>query len=467
MINVIFGASMGGFRYLKDKCETEIHYFCDNDPKKVGKRYFGIEVISAEKLNPKTHFIYICSVYFADISKQLRAKGYKSTDYKVVNPNFNLFISSKTEVHRFFKKCTQKGIDYSIIRNWEDIFNDGDIGDVDIIIRDDHILTFKKMIAPHLSNSGIKIDLYSVFGTSGYRFNNMPYFPLKLANAFLENFRLVNGVKVPSEDIELVGLLYHCLCYKGLAANIPLTIDAKLPYTRSLVDPTNDYDKKIHNINSNLGSNKRLGCLLDYYQFLCDDNFMPSFDVYRKTITDDDVRNCVQNCDRVYQNCMEKAADYNLDDPNNRYLMLFLRSRVQENGIRKALDTIIEQMYNRVKLVYSRQLNRQERQISNSSVRGGNWVDDYGVRLNGEPVEIWILKNISSSPLSDIQKKYFPFKLSDDTYFLKEEIRGELSNLIYNEDNLNVIHSTDDNLELVYYCDILNVDLECIIKTNS
>ena len=38
MINVIFGASMGGFRYLKDKCETEIHYFCDNDPKKVGKR---------------------------------------------------------------------------------------------------------------------------------------------------------------------------------------------------------------------------------------------------------------------------------------------------------------------------------------------------------------------------------------------------------------------------------------------
>lgn len=466
MINVIFGSSMGGFQFLKDARDIEIHYFCDNDPKKIGKKYFGIEVISPDQLDPNIHFVYICSIYYSDISKQLVCNGYTDDEYTVVTPSRDLFIPSKDAVQRFLKKCTQKGIDYCIIRNWENIFSDKYIGDVDIIIRDDHILPFKKLVYPFLSDNGIKIDLYSVYGTSGYRFNNMPYFPLGIANAFLKNFEYVNGVKVPSKPIELIGLLYHCLCYKGSSADIPIIIEDKSCVTKSLVGPTNDYGSKIRDIHSRLGGSENLDCLLDYYEYLCDNNFMPNFDVYRKTITDDDVRSYVQKYDKIFRNSEQKAIDYKLNEANNRYIMMFLRERVYENGIREALATILKQMYERVKLVYFKKLNFKERKVALSSVRGGNWMDDYGVSMNGAPVEIWILKNNAPEPLSNIQEKYFPFSLYDNTYFIKEQIRAALSDLIKFEDNLNVIHSTDDDLELVYYCDLFNIDLRSIIQVD-
>ena len=55
------------------------------------------------------------------------------------------------------------------------------------------------------------------------------------------------------------------------------------------------------------------------------------------------------------------------------------------------------------------------------------------------------------------------FDIIDDTYFIKEKIRSFMSQKFPSENNLNLLHSTDDDIELAFYANMLNIPLDKII----
>lgn len=78
---VIFGASTRGkFVYEKLCDKYEISYFCDNDKKKQGGKFCGIEIISPEKLKSINYKIIVASMYYEQIAKQLKNMGISNFD---------------------------------------------------------------------------------------------------------------------------------------------------------------------------------------------------------------------------------------------------------------------------------------------------------------------------------------------------------------------------------------------------
>ena len=96
-------------------------------------------------------------------------------------------------------------------------------------------------------------------------------------------------------------------------------------------------------------------------------------------------------------------------------------------------------------------------------VRGGNWTDDFHQNVNGGPSEVLIIRNTQPNANISFKSSYFPFDIIDDTYFIKEKIRSIMSQKFPSENNLNLLHSTDDDIELAFYANILNIPLENII----
>lgn len=89
---ILFGASEMGKKALIYFREDNVSYFCDNDSKKVGTKFCGIEVIGFDKLLDiyKDHGIVITSMYSRQISEQLKEH------------NINSFAIYKEDIEIYF-----------------------------------------------------------------------------------------------------------------------------------------------------------------------------------------------------------------------------------------------------------------------------------------------------------------------------------------------------------------------------
>ena len=77
---ILFGAGDVGelVNYSLNKIGVTVDFFCDNDEKKHGKKYFGIDVISPEDLKKlgKNVKIFISNNYVSTINSQLTKAGF-------------------------------------------------------------------------------------------------------------------------------------------------------------------------------------------------------------------------------------------------------------------------------------------------------------------------------------------------------------------------------------------------------
>ena len=64
--------------YSLNKLGVAVDFFCDNDPKKHGSKYLGVEVISMDALKKldKDINVFISNNYVSSISKELKKEGF-------------------------------------------------------------------------------------------------------------------------------------------------------------------------------------------------------------------------------------------------------------------------------------------------------------------------------------------------------------------------------------------------------
>lgn len=111
---IIFGASTRGkFVYEKLCDKYEISYFCDNDIRKQGTNFHGVEVISPEKLKNSNNKVVVASIYYEEISIQLKNMGIS---------NFEIYPSP---IECVLNKLKQNNINFNNIRALEVFGGDG------------------------------------------------------------------------------------------------------------------------------------------------------------------------------------------------------------------------------------------------------------------------------------------------------------------------------------------------------
>jgi hypothetical protein len=471
MLNVIFGASSAGFDFLRSSKNLEFNYFVDNDKNKIGKKYFGLKVISVDELIHLDAKVYVCSAFSDEIIFQLDDLGFRKATIEVVNSSnvswTELNFPNLGAAQLFLRECTDNLIDFVVIRNYKAILSSEIQGDIDILVQDRFIKEFIRLADNYTSDHGIKMDVCSVYGTVGYRYNNMPLFPVNIANQMLDNKRSWKGIFVCDDYSQLVNLMYYCVVIKGEESKIPwldtgngIIINNVMSDKQTTNYYRHNYLEDINVLHTKLFGYGDFTSLLQLKERLTELGFFPRFDLYRKVITSDKVADDLKDADIEYQNCKLLAEKYKLNAKNNRHLLLFVRSRFYKKKFQNFLEGWLSENSADIKLKFYKKLTDTEIDQCKKYVRGANWEDNYGEKLNGFPVAILVLQNLNPVEVQKFQKSYFPFEIIDNTYFVKERLRADLRSKFPKEKGLNPFHSTDDDIEMILYLDMLGINLE-------
>lgn len=129
---IIFGFGNIGLITAKELINhgINVHYFCDNDEQKVGKKYMEISCISVDKLNSikDQSMIIICTRYYKNIYQQLMEMDVKNIDRVFINKmelieKFIKFpkeqvINKITKVTELLEDERSKDVYTTILKNW-------------------------------------------------------------------------------------------------------------------------------------------------------------------------------------------------------------------------------------------------------------------------------------------------------------------------------------------------------------
>ena len=148
----IWGAGNFGLKtveYLHNQ-NIIVENIIDNNEKKVGEIFQGVEVINFEKLLPlnnETSCIVICSSYFDEIQEQLKSSGisnYAILDNLLYFMNFEKFyVENETRFNKMFKN-----LDKESIKVFRDILSFRRNGDYNLITQSVYPQYFHPKVSP-------------------------------------------------------------------------------------------------------------------------------------------------------------------------------------------------------------------------------------------------------------------------------------------------------------------------------
>ena len=475
--NIIFGASIAGFDYFHSKPKNlKIDAFCDNDSNKIGARFNGLTVISPSSLSPENDKIFICSIFSNEIIPQLHDLGFDDASIIVVENTQNYYVPSLSAALSVLRQAADESVAYVVIRNHKELMESKKLdGDIDVLIEDKDLKKFLSILQRYLvSSDGIKFDIYSKFGTLGFRHFNMPIFPKKISTEMLKDHIVWNGICIPNMKMQCISMMYYLICFKGQESKIPLfkNEDTKILNAVMLEKKSSNYIRHsyledITQLFSKVFTPKNFSSLQEMYHVLNALHYFPSFDTYRKAIQMDNTLQYIQNEDTEYKVALQKQTALKLQDSNRRFLMLFLRRRLFTPRYFRHFKQTLRDLECKIEVVYFNKVSLEALDFCMNEVRGGNWEDDFGQETNGPPKAVMILRNKNPSKLQQHRNSYFKFDIQDDTYFIKEKLRETFLKKFEADTDLNLFHSTDDDLELLLYMEKLGLDPSTLLRNSQ
>ncbi len=463
---ILFGASITGQEYVM-KSKKEVAYFIDNDLRKWGKTLLGIPIHSPNvivNLKSGTYQIVVTSVYYKEISEQLNEMGLlEGTDYVNGIEASEFYIREDLTVEAFFEELKKRDIRYVIPRHFHDLPKVRIDGDIDLLIVDQDIYQIEDLLVKDYhnrfygSNIGrVKIDLYGVYGSIGYKYKNMALYRSDLAQILVDSYIWHKGCfRVPSKSYQSLALLYHVLYHRGLSSGIPVddSNDARayqerfkedlIQYQGNHNETTNivhyDYVDMVEECFSSLRVDYAVS-LQNIHLVLRDYGWALGYDSFRKIWGSDDQVFPFYKNEKWYMSGL--AAQSHHGD-----IMLFYFREVEKDYpvFRKVFEE--EMMKNQLVTLYEGTLTEEEVAIVTQNVRGGNWTDGSGHSENGKPYKILLVYD--DKPERTQPTAQDPF-VTNEHFFLKRRVRDRLKLEFDIPASVNCIHSADDSLEVFH-----------------
>jgi len=131
------------------------------------------------------------------------------------------FVSGQLSVVEFFRELDVRGVNYVVLRWYENLPEIDPGEDIDILIADGDVHKVASLLNGRRSRHQA-VDLYSETGIDGTSFKTLPYYTPRIAKEILDGAVVWNGLcRVPNPRDAFLSMAYHVVYHKGLASNVP------------------------------------------------------------------------------------------------------------------------------------------------------------------------------------------------------------------------------------------------------
>jgi hypothetical protein len=350
-------------------------------------------------------------------------------------------LPAGVSVEEFIARLNESGIDYLILRWFEDL--PAVDGDIDLLVADEDYERLDRMFSRG-EGSPVTADVFSVAGTFGGRYLRMPYYPPHFAREILASKQWFKGMyPVPSDWMYLLSLAYHALYHKERSSGLPRRIG-----DTPEVQAKHSYEKKLAEL--------RARCEVDFdislqglHEFLSRYELAAPLDLIRKYAVK-----------RPW--LADFYGEFEPFMPPGEFTVFVVRHVAYQAGwLEKSVEFLRRRSFH---VLFAEAMDEARGVIAEKKIRGGNWESaDGGVSKNGPRAIIAAYYRKPVSPPSEL-KKTMPFLTNFENYCAKRALRELMLEDVRGEVTFNSLHSADDEREAWEYMRACFPEHVCVVQ---
>ncbi|MCB1422194.1 MAG: hypothetical protein KDJ69_06950 [Nitratireductor sp.] len=345
------------------------------------------------------------------------------------------YIAPGLGVAGFLAAMNNAGINYAVLRWFEELPELGPDEDIDMLVSDAHLDRIDRFLTGRRGR-GIPCDVYSVSGLPGSDYRSVPYFPPRLSSALLESAVVGdNGARTPNAYFHLISMAYHAAFHKGHDSGLPPVIGEK-PENQN---PEHDYATVLAILAANANLPLKDITLSSLADLLQSEGWLPPDDTLEKLAT----RN--QWIQKRYFADISAGEEW-------RGFSVFI---VREAGLAHldlVRETLVREGFN---LLHEEPIGRNVVETVIQQMRGGNWNRGPWPKSGGGPAHALYLVDLFPQAPSDkeLEKQ---FSLTNARIpEAKDRVRNLVNRRLASGEHCNVLHSSDNERQALHYLSLL------------
>lgn len=352
----------------------------------------------------------------------------------------------------FLQELTKRGVNYVMLRWFDDIRVLGDLTeDIDILLDDeelDNVFSFLNE-----SVGLLPLDIYSVSGVDGANYGGLPYYVRSLAEQVLDT-KVINGQGfcVPNALGHLYTMLYHVLYHKSITKS-------GLHFWGHVTckSPEHDYNNVLRELF--LENDLEVPDLTheQLYEWLKKRIEIPSFDLLLKLAEKN-------NHDNWYSYLIKESKlkiSEGLDNIEGLSVFLLRDYAYKGSNVEISRETFREFGFT---VLAEGEINSESRKSVASNIRGGNWNKGPYEMSGGVPAYYFVVfDEFVSTPVKEVQRRY-PYLENYKVLDVKNGIRTLLMKTEVK--SFNGIHSSDnfyDSIDYLRHLNFSKTDVEGVL----
>ncbi|MBF9024381.1 hypothetical protein HKCCD6035_02350 [Rhodobacterales bacterium HKCCD6035] len=405
---VVWGAGVSGKSFIDAHSDLGVSYIVDTRVELQDHTFMGIPIVAPNILmneNKDNTVIFLSTVIHQEISKKLEEAGFQNIIVvNQVNTSGVGLNINRSDIEDFFIWMNKNEIKYVFLKCLPKDFKKQK--DIDLLIDTDEV--YKLLNCPNLKSKPEKDTIYIDLSWSAPIGLNseLPLYPKSTADMFLhdDNVTYLRGIRALSDENLLYSYILHTLVHKG-------TNEALKKYSRIIKE-----------LQERTGRRFEL-TLPGLWGHLSATNCLPKLDFIRKWADYNNSYFLIQNTEHR-------------SNTRDSITVFVFREYLQARPVtfRAVRDLIFSSGFEELRFEV---LSPVSKKSIYELVRGGVWQDSYQSKIGGGPFAVGVYKTngVSVRPL-------------------KEKIRNFVNE--YCGEEVNSVHSSDDDREANEYLDILN-----------
>ena len=327
----------------------------------------------------------------------------------------------------FFERLQTQGVNYCVLR-WFDDLPLVPVGeDLDLLVSDDSVLTLMGNVS-RVFPRGQKLDVYSESGVHTTHWHGIPYFPKKLSALLLRSvIQGPGGALVPSREAHFLSLAYHAVFHKGFDSGI----SAASSVTGRPHKPDHDYVAALTTLRDDLGLHRLEISLEGLFKYLKRSGYFPSPDVLEFLGTKNKFVASVLRGTLEAESPSESAVTVFVIRESALPYVSDLRGAISSEGFEVLMDF---------------PLTSGQTAIVRESSRGGNWAKGPFPKSGGGPAHLIVTVDVFPRKNAELGRGRNPFSTNLRVPEVKQKIRDIVNRKSSFLQHSNSVHSTDNAL---------------------
>ncbi len=339
------------------------------------------------------------------------------------------------DANKFFSELNRRGVEYVVLRWFDDLPSWSPGEDIDLLIEDSDIPKIGDLFT--YNPKTYMCDLFTIGST--HTWNGISYYPPVLAKKILESRVMWKDIcYIPNPETHFFSLMYHAVYHKGSDSGLPMrhAEDAAIKH------PKHAFARDLTELGAQQGFRFNPN-LVDMHTFLTEHGWSPQLDTLRKLSA-------------ITPSLRELVPTPMSRESHGELTVFVVREWTIKNDKLNTILNIIKRHLPSFEILKVLHLDDRQRKLATDYIRGGDWSPGISFPVGGGEPEA-IIVTVDRAPISvpdSLQEKH-PY-ITNGNFRLKERLRYDVLRDVLSTRWANSIHSSDDETEAWEYLEILD-----------